>query len=166
MIKMRTNESDKLILNCSSSMHQIEEFVESICDKLFINETYFGNILITVGEVFNLVKSMDKDFTLFCDYHTDFQVLSIAFRGVKESIIELISTNSSLSETHDTLFSGSVFLIQSLSDNIDKTLDNTLQVSFDIGAIHNSIYLERSGLLKSYLNRLTTEKVKLSNDFH
>lgn len=166
MRKMRTNVSDKLILDCNSSMHQIEEFVESICDKLFINETYFGNILITVGEVYNLVKSMDKDFTLFCDYHTDFQVLSISFRGVKENTIELVSTKSSLSETHDTSFSGSLFLIHSLSDKIDISHDNSLRISFDIGAIHNSIYLKRSGLLKSYLNRLTTEKVKLSNDFH
>ena len=163
---MTTNRNETLVLVFDSSMHQLEKFVESICDNLFINETYFGNILMTVSEVFNLAKSSDRNFILECNYITDFQVLSILFKGLNDNTTQLLKTNSVLGETPDSLYFDSLFLIQSLSDRIEKTEDNTLQISFDIGAIHNRIYTERSNLLKTYLNRLTAEKVQINDDLH
>jgi len=36
-----------------SEIRKIEHFVDDICDQLFINDTYYGNILMSITELFN-----------------------------------------------------------------------------------------------------------------
>ena len=163
---MIIDNSEVLTLNSNSSIHKVEQFVESVCDNVFINETYFGNILITVSEVFTLLKSEQPEFELKVSYGTDFQFVSIIFYGIGDLVLNELSAPAILDQMRDSTFRSSIFLIKSLSDNVSATTENGLQITFNIGAIHNNIYQERAILLKKYLNGFIPEKVKLNNDFN
>jgi hypothetical protein len=140
----------------------IEQFTETLCDHLMINDTYFGNILTSLNELYNIWIINHPSDPIILSYNTDFLSLNIIIEGFNQSIAELILQPEPLTEGNGFTFSDKVFVIQHLTEKIQLDEENNLQLTFDISAIHNQIYQERARLLHAYFN--TTNQVKVSSD--
>ncbi len=162
-----------MILDCNrsisigqeSSIHEMENFAEVLCDQLFINETYFGNILMTLSELYNLLIPQTSTNPVKLSYNTDFLLLNIVFEGLNKSLLEALNTQVDLNDLSDEPEQERLFLIQTLTDGIEILDENNLQISFDISAIHNKIYQQRAEFLRAFFKKHAGVAVK-SNDAH
>ena len=50
---MVANDQSLTLTLVPKEIRKIEHFVDDICDQLFINDTYYGNILMSITELFN-----------------------------------------------------------------------------------------------------------------
>ncbi len=126
----------------------IEAYTEKICENLFMNDTYFGNILMCLTELNELLKENKIREEIVLSYKTDFTDLVIKAKLSENEDIKRLKTNNMLSD------SGIRFkLIETLSDGI-RIIDNDLILEFNIGALHNSIYESRLKHLKTYFNKM------------
>ncbi len=126
----------------------IEAYTEKICENLFMNDTYFGNILMCLTELNELLKENKISEEVVLSYKTDFTDLVINAKLSENEDIKRLKTNNMLSD------SGIRFkLIETLSDGI-RIIDNDLILEFNIGALHNSIYESRLKHLKTYFNKM------------
>lgn len=140
----------------------IEQFTETLCDHLMINDTYFGNILTSLSELYNIWIINHPSDPIKLSYNTDFLLLNIVIEGFHQAVAEQIMQPEPLIDGNGFTFSDKVFVIQHLSEKIQLDEENNLQLSFDISAIHNQIYQERARLLHAYFN--TTNQVKVASD--
>lgn len=148
-----------------SSMHDMESFAEALCDQLFINETYFGNILMTLSEFYNLLTPPKSKTPVLMSYNTDFLILNVIFKGINKSLCESLATPVNLDDLSDEPIKEKLFLIQTLTDGIEILGEQELQISFDISAIHNKIYQQRADFLRAFFKKNAGITVK-SNDAH
>ncbi len=155
-----------MTIDAHSSIHDIEKFTEGLCDQLFVNETYFGNILMTLSELYNLVRSQGGENRIDISYNTDFLLLNIIIKGIDQILLDELSYKIALDDLDNTQLDERVFLIQTLSDNISIVEEKTLELSFDISAIHHKIYRERAQLLHEYFKKRSNIKVVSDNDHH
>jgi len=132
----------------NAAQSYIEAYTEKICENLFMNDTYFGNILMCLTELNELLKENKISEEVVLSYKTDFTDLVINAKLSENEDIKRLKTNNMLSE------SGIRFkLIETLSDGI-RIIDNDLILEFNIGALHNSIYESRLKHLKTYFNKM------------
>ncbi|MBC8320889.1 MAG: hypothetical protein H8E34_09225 [Bacteroidetes bacterium] len=146
------------------SIRDIELFVDTICDQLFINDTYYGNILISLTELFNYLLANNQIHNINIAYNSDYKSIVISFQRVDYLIIKALSKAISSNEIIHQDCDKNIFLIHSLVDNITFDSKDTLSFEFDISALHNEIYNKRSALLKKYFTKQTNEKVTKEND--
>ena len=145
------------------SIKEIERFTDIVCDSLYVNDTYYGNILMTLTNAFELCLESDRGKTIKLTYNTDYQTVTIIIEPIDSKIVTNFSEQIDLDTIDgDDLFR-KIFLIQSLSDNTSIE-NNSLLVKFDIGAMHNTIYEERVKHLASYLTRPEKKVSQKEND--
>lgn len=146
------------------SIRDIEIFVDTICDQLFINDTYYGNILMALTELFNYVLVNEHNDNINITYNSDYKSITISFQPVDLQIITSITKAIDIDEIIHQDSDKNIFLIHSLVDNITKSDEDTLSFEFDISALHNEIYNKRAAILKKYFSKQTSEKVQKEND--
>jgi hypothetical protein len=147
------------------SIRDIENFVDTVCDQLFINETYYGNILMSLSELFNYL--LDRKYTeaIYITYNSDYKSIGISLQPIDNQSIEKFSGAVDFEKIMHNDEDKNLFLIHSLVDNISILDKNTLLFEFDISAMHNEIYKQRSELLLNYFKKQTiAEKVRKEND--
>ena len=147
------------------SIRDIESFVDTICDQLFINETYYGSILMSLTELFNYLLINNQKENLNITYNSDYKSIVISFQPIDIQFLtkfsEAVDVDKILHNNNDE----NVFLIQSLVDNITISNNDTLSFEFDISALHNEIYNQRASTLKKYFSKQTISlKVQKEND--
>jgi hypothetical protein len=64
------------------SIIKIERFVDTVCDQLLINDTYYGSILMAVTEMFSICLEKSESNILSIQYSTDYQTLKINFQPI------------------------------------------------------------------------------------
>lgn len=149
----------------SENIREIELFVDTVCDQLFINDTYYGNILMSVTELFNYLVANNQNDSINITYNSDYENINISFQPVDNQSIARLSGEVDFEKLMHQEDDKNLFLIHSLVDNINLVDENTLSLEFDISALHNEIYQKRSLLLKEYFSKQSvTEKVKNHND--
>ncbi|NTW32995.1 MAG: ATP-binding protein [Bacteroidetes bacterium] len=151
--------SEKIELNLTSvldSLHQVEKFVENICDEFNINNTYFGNILIVLTEaVENAIIHGNKN--------NPAKVVSLVFISKPEGLSFSITDEGNGFDTsnipdptdisQEEIKGRGIFLIKSLADEIIYSNNGkTLEVIFKISSINNEMATERINMLKKYSN--------------
>ncbi len=147
------------------SIRDIENFVDTVCDQLFINDTYYGNILMSVTELFNYLVENNNSNSINITYNSDYDKINISFHPVDNQIINKVSRQVDFQEMINSDEDKNLFLIHSLVDQLEFSNNNNLSLEFDISALHNEIYKHRSALLKKYFSKqVTVEKVKNQND--
>lgn len=162
---MVNNDQSVSINLVPESIREIEHFVDTVCDQLFINDTYYGNILMSVTELFNYLVENKEYNDINITYNSDYKSISIAFQPVDSQLISKLSESSGFDHFLEKEEDKNLFLIHSLVDNIELPDESTLILEFDISALHNEIYKQRSELLKTYFSKKTVEeKVKNHND--
>lgn len=165
MKNMILNKNLEITLHAGKScIHDIELFTETLCSHLLVNETYFGNILITLSELYNIWIADNPKAPIEMSYSTDFMTLNIIITGLQGTIIDQLSILENLENPEPSTIADQLYLIQHLSDEISVNEEGDLQIAFDISAIHNRIYLERARLLHAFFNKVNSTKVASKND--
>lgn len=146
------------------SIRDIELFVDTICDQLFINDTYYGNILMSITELFNYLLENKHGDSLNITYNSDYKNIEISFQPIDTEagtrLTEPVDFDKIIHKDSDK----NIFLIHSLVDNIRLINKDTLSLEFDISALHNEIYNKRAALLAKYFTKQTSEKIQKEND--
>ncbi len=157
---MNNNESISVKL-IPEAIRDIELFVDAICDQLFINDTYYGNILMSLTELFNcLLDSDHNNDNVSIKYNSDHTNITISFYPVDSQLIKSLSRPISVDEVVQTESNKNIFLINSLVDKVIVDDTNQLSFEFDISALHNKIYYQRANLLKAYFSKQSIKKVQ------
>jgi hypothetical protein len=147
------------------SIRDIENFVDTICDQLFINDTYYGNILMSLTELFNCLLDANNDNkNVNIIYNSDYKKINISFYPIDNQIIKSLTKAINLDDIIHQESNKNIFLINSLVDNITINTLGQLSFEFDISALHNEIYYNRAGLLKKYFSKQSVVKVQKHND--
>ncbi|MFK5854608.1 MAG: hypothetical protein QM503_00665 [Bacteroidota bacterium] len=159
---MNNNHSVSIKLQ-PESIRDIEIFVDTICDQLFINDTYYGNILMSLSELFNYLLDSEND-TLNITYNSDYKKIDISFYPIDIQMISSLTKSINIDDIIHQESNKNIFLINSLVDNITTNSDGNLSFEFDISALHNEIYNHRSELLKKYFSKQLVVKPQKHND--
>jgi len=147
-----------------ASIREIERIVDLICDQLFINDTYYGSILMALTEVFGLLLKEQQSDTFNVEYKTDYQTLTISIYPVDKSIIARFEMQVSIDSLQKTDDQNGIFLIKSLVDELTISEDNIVQLNFDISALHNEVYKQRVIQMNKFFKVNQGQKVIKDND--
>lgn len=148
-----------------TEIHEVERFVEEICDESNINNSYFGNILVAVTEAFENAMIHGNE------SNPQRQVI-ISFENVPKGLsfevknegkgfdIALIPDAADVEGNPEKKGTG-LFLIKSLADEVIYS-DNgrCIQMLFYISSINQQIADERRNKLKAFKNVRKEEKAK------
>lgn len=160
---MVANDQSLTLTLVPKEIRKIEHFVDDICDQLFINDTYYGNILMSITELFNTLCEKSPGKILNIIYHTDYKQIIINAKPIDREIVTVIETDIDLDNIMDGPYSKNIFLIKSLVDAY-KVEEDALILNFNIGALHNEIYKKRADQLQSYLKKEDVKKKQKSGD--
>ena len=151
--------SDKIQLIFPSkpeNIHQVEKFVEDICDEYNINNTYFGNILVALTEavenamVHGNKKNTAKNVEII--FVSKPEGLSFTVKDEGEGFdINQIPDPTDLSVDPEEIKGRGIFLIKSLADEVNfLTKGKGVEILFKTSSINNEIAVDRINQLKSY----------------
>jgi hypothetical protein len=127
-----------------TAVRQIEYFVDGLYESLFLNDTYYGNLLICLTEMNELLFNNSQENPVELSYVTDHKTLTLIVKGVDNVVYNQLQTDIKHNNNEIT-----IELLKSLSD-LFVYEDQQFSLTFDIGALHNSIYKERLRLLSEY----------------
>ncbi len=137
-----------------SKLNQIEQYVEDISKNLFINETYFGNILTSLNLLFNYLTEHKACTFLRIYYTTNYKTVKLNISGLDENTVNQLLRKADITETENNEDVKNIFLIQSLTDGIRfSKSDSELILTYDISAVHDQIFNERKYLLETYFKK-------------
>ena len=143
------------------SVSKIEHFVDFICGQLLINETYSGNILVSLSEFFNLAKEVSLKGKMNISYSTDYQKIKILIQPINNQLDTVLKDKIEVEDTETSSIKKSLFLLKALVDKIEIIDNKTLCLVFDISAVHNKVYAHRQNALNLYY---TQSGVKLTKN--
>lgn len=125
----------------------IEAYTETICENLFINDTYYGNILMCLTELNEIFADSEVNQKIKFSYETDFSTLIIN--------AVFLEGNHSRQQTNKAFSNNEIRyqLLQTLSDKL-QILDDRIIFDFNISALHRSIYESRTKHLKIYFDKV------------
>lgn len=138
------------------NLYKVEQFVEELSDFYNINNTYFGNILISLTEAVKnaIVHGNKEDISKMVTIVFEVRPTGMFFHVSDEG--EGFDTNIVPDPTEEKEEEGKklktgLFLIKSLSDNlIFKNNGSVIEIEFYISSINYQLSVERSKALKSY----------------
>jgi serine/threonine-protein kinase RsbW len=137
------------------NLFKVEKFVEEICDAYYITNSYFGNILISVGEaVKNAIIHGNKE--------VEKKIVRICFRRIQNGLSFTIIDEGKGFDFHSVPnpveiqnesanSANGIFLIRSLSDKVCYNLKgNQIEIEFHISSINQETTLNRINRLSQY----------------
>ena len=156
---------EKLILDSRpENISSIERFVEEICDYYNINDTYFGNILISLTEAFNnaLIHGNDNDESRKVHVVFESKPKGLSFTVTDEGAgydPDEVPDPLDLEIDTSTQSGRGLFLIRSLSDKVELSNGgNTIEMFFRISGIGHEAMKKRITHFNEYFQ---TKKQKV-----
>ena len=156
---------EKLVLESRpENISSIERFVEEICDYYNINDTYFGNILISLTEAFNnaLIHGNNND---------ESRMVQVVFESKPKGLSFTVSDEGAgynpdevpdpldLEIDASTQSGRGLFLIRSLSDKVELSNGgSTIEMFFRISGIGHEAMKKRMTHFNEYFH---TKKQKV-----
>lgn len=149
-------ENKKLIIRSElSSIHEVEQFIEEICDQYNIYTTYYGNILVAVteavqnamqhGNAWNKSKKVTIDFSS----SESGLMFQISDEGSGFDIYNIPDPTDF--QTENIQKGNGLYLIKSLSDEMSfENNGSTVKLLFDIASINQDVYQDRMKHFRSY----------------
>lgn len=142
------------------SLREIEKFVDKLCEKLSVNETYYGNILMGMTETFSLCLKSKKKTALKISYKTDNQSVEVILKPVDQKVLATLKKNPELEDIEGDEMLKSSFLVNALTEKIEVKHDNELHLVFDISAMHDKISKLRKKKLDDYFEQTLTKALR------
>jgi hypothetical protein len=146
------------------STREIEHFVDTICDQLFINDAYYGNILISVTTFFEELTKRQEGGSISITYSTDHQEVNITFQPVENQLVKTMEKFSDVTENIENEIDKLGLVMNTLVDHIDCDTKEKVTLAFDISALHNDVYRHRQRQLNDYFNHTIEAQLKKSDD--
>jgi len=141
------------------NLSQIEKFVEEICDQYYLNDSYFGNVLVTVEEaVKNAIihgNKNDINKQVIITYHTGSSGLTFRIEDEGEgfdysSVPDLLECD----ESGAAKIGKGIFLIRTLADNVSyNDTGNSVDITFNISSMYRETTLYRINKLHQYFEK-------------
>ena len=169
------SETLQLVLpSLPGSIHEVERFVEDICEEYNINNTYFGNILVAVTEAFdNAVlhgNNNDPSKNVTIDFASKPEGLSftISDEGNGFDINQIPDpTTTDINIDIEEIKGRGIFLIKTLADEV-RFPDNgkKVEILFKISSINSVLAIDRINQLKEFSGTKETassQKIKNSS---
>lgn len=155
-----TNQNKELKISSTlMNLSQIEKFVEEICDLYYLNDSYFGNILVAVEEaVKNAIihgNKNDINKLVIISYYTSSSGLTFRIedegKGFDHSSIpDILECDDAVVAT----IGKGIFLIRSLADYVSyNDAGNTVEITFDVSSMHRETTLSRINKLQQYFEK-------------
>lgn len=138
----------------NSAVRSIESYTEKLCENLFINDTYYGNLLMCLTDLNELLHSFSYTEEVSLSYETDFASLVITANISEKEINKRQQTDKSLNANTERFH-----LIKTLSDNLVVDKDE-VRLEFNISALHRSVYNDRLQKLTAYFNKVLSTSNK------
>lgn len=156
---MTSQNRELKISSALMNLSQIEKFVEEICDLYYLNDSYFGNILVAVEEaVKNAIihgNKNDINKLVIISYYTSSSGLTFRIEDEGEgfdysSVPDLLEADESVVAT----IGKGIFLIRALADHVSyNDAGNTVEITFDISSMHRETTLSRIQKLHQYFEK-------------
>jgi len=141
-----------------SYQHNIEQYIENVCDKLLINESYYGNLLTGINILFSLLIEIQPNTRVIIGYKTDYHNINVEFTQVSRETVQFFNK-----ELAGNLPSDNLIILQNLTEEIMME-ENKIALTFTIGAINDQISQFRKKLLNDYFGGFVSEKTIQSHD--
>lgn len=133
-----------------SEIRKIEYLVDEVCEKYRLNETYFGNILMSLINIISLVdkdKLSDQKLRIQVEKENNLLIFNISNNGIDYNYKKMLTDeNFDLSEEKEI---ETLFLIRSLCDQIELKED-TIRLIFDLGRVLEPTLMERKKEFEKY----------------
>lgn len=139
--------------NYDESLNHVESFVDEICDNLNLNHTIYGNIIIALTEVINLLSQYGSEGKII--FSNIKEELSFKFIDLSENlkIDELFELRDAKSELNSDI-ERSIFMIKALCDNLEINREKKeLRIIFNNSGVDTSISQHRKDFLNKYLEQ-------------
>jgi hypothetical protein len=161
---MVTNDQSIEVPLEPQSTHEIEQFVETICDQLAINDIYYGNILISITTLFEELLREPVSESLRITYSTDHQVVRLNVQPVGHQLIKFLELWQEESGKGEKNLDKLTFLLHTLVDHIWFEGKDAITLEYDISALHNRVWEQRQSQIHAYFNHTIKEQVQQSDD--
>ncbi|MCX6250305.1 MAG: ATP-binding protein [Bacteroidetes bacterium] len=156
---MSRQSNDLIISSTMNEMTKVILFVEEICDTYHLNETYYGNILVSIEEaVRNAILHGNKN-----DTRKNVTIASEWIRnGLKFTVedegegfdFDSVPDPLDISGNADKRRGTGIFLIKTLSDQVRyNAKGNAVEIVFNISSIGQETNIKRIKQLKGYFNK-------------
>jgi len=158
---MATKKQEFLIETVDpKSITQIESFVDRLFSQFQINETYYGNILMSLTEFVSLISTYQEGIGVKLTYKPGYQQVKIKIQPVSDQLIVLLDKKVDLKNVLDNEENKKIYIIKKLVDDIVLKNNNAVNFIFDVGALHNEIFEERKNKLQSFFKIKSGQKVE------
>ena len=140
-----------------ANIHNLEKFVEDICDEYNINNTYFGNILVTLTEAYENAfyhgnkSNPEKNIVISFSSKPKGLMFEVSDEG-NGFDYNSIPDATDVEGNPDRKGTG-IFLIKTLADEVHyKNQGRTIQIVFYISSINQQLAIDRINQLNSFQN--------------
>jgi serine/threonine-protein kinase RsbW len=163
---MKTEEFTLSIPSATDNIHQVERFIEEICDRFNLTSNYFGNISLAILEaVDNAIKhgnesSKEKKVELKLEIKPGLLKFKVLDEGQGFDYAAIPDPTDPLQSTFGERGRG-LFIIRSMSDEVifnDK--GNEITMLFKISGISERMIRERAKKIESYQSKMTKKLEK------
>ena len=145
-----------LIINSDiTEIHEVERFVEDICDYYNINNSYFGNIIVSITEAVEnaIVHGNKQDSSKKIAVSFEANKKGIAFTVSDEGVgfnFELIPDPTDFINNPEKKGTG-VFLMKILADEVSFLNNGSkIRLQFNITSINPELFSERQKHIDEY----------------
>jgi serine/threonine-protein kinase RsbW len=138
-----------------SEIHEVERFVENICDYYNINNTYFGNIIVAITEAVenSIIHGNNQDASKSVQISFETNQKGIVFSVEDEGDgfnFEMIPDPTDISSNPDKNGTG-IFLIKVLADEVYfLNKGKKVQLQFNITSINQEVFSKRKKHMDEY----------------
>lgn len=151
---MRVKSREIQISSASEETYRIERFVEEICDQYYINNSYFGNILIAIEEAVNNAivhgNGNDRNKTVRIKFTPTPAGLEFTIRDEGDGF-DFNSIPDPLTGEETNYNGRGLFLIRALSDETSfNKKGNKISILFKISSINTDTSIQRINELSKY----------------
>lgn len=130
------------------ALRQIEIYIDNLCENLFINETYYGNLQISLNNLNDWLFDLGQSSSVKLTYVTDHKILRFIIEGIDNQVYKKMRTHNEQINSDIN-----IVILKQLCDSI-LINDGMIILNFEIGALHNSIYKSRVILLNAYFKKV------------
>lgn len=135
------------------NLNEIENFIDGICERYNIRNTFQGNLMIAITEIVTIVTKLGGDGTLiFENLKSEFS-FQLRINSASVEIMSIFSKdkkNVKIESDHEK----SIFLIMGLCDDfkIDEK-ESSISIYFKKEGIEKELSSHRKEYLKNYLGK-------------
>ncbi len=157
----------KIAIN-DEGIHEVEKFIEEICDDFNIFNSYFGNIMLAVLEACeNAFINIDYEETVLdIQFWSEKNKLIFSIKGnnevyLKKEYVKKLENSDELNFENDN---ESYLIMKMLADElVYDEKDKSLRIIFYISSINHNLTMNREKILLEYFEKVK-KKIKAHDE--